>query len=101
MGHQPQKGQMNEPKQIELFEQNVGRIQRQVEYVPSDPSVIKEYVRSVCAEFGEQNPAYHNPEVVSGFASFLVFVSERLAKYMSNGHEEYLLKGYQKAQKKR
>jgi hypothetical protein len=87
---------MNEPKQIELFEENTGRPKRQVEYVPPDPAVIKEYAHAVCTELAQKNPAYANQEVVSGFASFLNFVAQTSAKYLNSGHQEYLLKGYKK-----
>ncbi len=66
-------------------------ISRRVTYVPPDPRVIKEYAREVCAEFGQRDPAYQHPEVVSSFAAFLTVVSENMAKCLNEGHEELLL----------
>ena len=87
---------MREPKQISLFERQANRSERQVEYVPPDPAVIKEYAHSACTELAQTNPAYSSQEVVSGFASFLNFIAQTSAKYLNSGYREYLLKGYRK-----
>jgi len=92
---------MNESKQIALFEQTAGRPKRQVEYVPPDPAVIKEYAYTVCTELAQKNPAYANQEVVSGFSSFLNFVAQTSAKYLNSDHQEYLLKGYERSNRVR
>lgn len=92
---------MDEPKQIELFEQKGDQPKRQVEYVPPDPTAIKEYAHTVCAELAQKNTAYSNQEVVSGFASFLNFIAQTSAKYLNSGHREYLLKGYKQSNRVR
>jgi hypothetical protein len=69
---------------------------RRVEYIPPNPTAIKEYACAVCADLGKQDAAFHQPEVMSGFATFLTFVADRLAKYLSDGHEDFLLETYRK-----
>jgi hypothetical protein len=92
---------MNEPKQIGLFEQHTTKPKRQVEFVPPDPMVIKEYAYTVCAELAQKNPVYSNLEVVSGLASFLNFIAQTSAKYLNSDHQEYLLKGYERSNRVR
>jgi hypothetical protein len=90
---------MNEPQQIALFDKRTNHVERQVEYVPPDPQVIRAYAYGVCAELKDRNPAYADPEIVSGLAAFLDFIAQTTAKYLNQGHKEYLLKGYNKPER--
>lgn len=76
----------NQPK--DLAQKDKPRIQ----YIPPDQTAIVELARSACTQLGKQNPAFNDPEVVGGLASFLTFLSQKLATYASNGHKEVLPK---------
>lgn len=82
---------MNEPNQINLLTEKVDS-KRKVEYVPPHSDLVTELAHTACQQLGQQDAIYKNPEVVGGLASFLTFLSQRLAIYASKGHQELLSK---------
>ena len=72
---------------------------RQVEYVPPDQKVIRTFAYNVCASLRTDHPACADQEVVTGLTSFLEFIARTSARYLSNGHETYLLSDYVKPNK--
>jgi len=72
---------------------------RQVEYVPPDQKVIRTFAYNVCASLRADHPACADQEVVTGLTSFLEFIARTSARYLSKGHETYLLSDYVKPKK--
>jgi hypothetical protein len=62
-----------------------------VTYIPPSQKQIEQFAQEVCqtlAQAGDE--IYLQPEVISGFADFLGFAAELLAKSLSKGHDELL-----------
>lgn len=82
---------MKNSLQQELFSRDISGAKREVEYVPLDAGVIKDYTHALCVERQCPDADYRRSEVTTGLASFLTFVAERMAKYLNEGHEAALL----------
>lgn len=86
---------MDKPKGLPV-QQHTDLRNRQVEYVPPDPKIIREYARAVCSELEAKKPDCADREIVDGLASFLNFIAQTTTKYLNSGHGAYLLNGYKK-----
>lgn len=64
---------------------------RQFTYVPPDSKLIQQFAREACLQLTQKgNPAFSNPEVISGLANYLNFTAQLIAKYLNGGHHELL-----------
>jgi hypothetical protein len=75
---------MRELKQLELFGRIAGQSRQHVEYLPPDPKLVDQYAQEVCGQLVQSgNTACNDPEVVRGFAAFLNFVADVLARQLT------------------
>jgi hypothetical protein len=56
---------------------------KRVEYVPPAPEVIDQVARDICRELAASDPAFNQPDVVYGLASFLSAVARIHARHLN------------------
>jgi hypothetical protein len=91
-GKFPGKGDMqhSQQKSTELNQSQLGR----VKYVPPDAKTLKDYAFAVCADLARIHHRYNDDQIRQEFTSFLNFVAQKTAHYLTKGHKTYLLKDY-------
>lgn len=77
---------MSEPEQIELFDTNAGRVQRQRVYVPPEADEIDQYAEGVCRRLVQDDEQTRN-ELIRGFATFMKVIVRINAKHLNKGAE--------------
>lgn len=79
---------MNEPTQLDLFNANLGRIQRRVVYVSPDPKTVDQFAHEVCQRLdGKEQIEPGDELIVNGFSEFLYFVAQITTKHLNRKGE--------------
>jgi hypothetical protein len=66
-----------------------------IRFVPPEAKSIDRFARDVCHQLVQNgDSAFSDPDVVSGFADFLSFIAEVVAKHLNQGHDEFLDEKY-------